>query len=199
MKVELLRLPNNWLENKDWSPFDSGIKTSIVGIRADGDADSGRIYARLAVYLVNPKYGEELYMEYSEEDTKKVVFKENDKFWILKEDLDYLMQGWEIQQYHEWLYDSGIVQAERGDGNISDEVWDAGKADGVPVTTKLYDDVFSNKELIKQDWNISLPRAIQLKAKVNEIFLMTKTGIQINIILWENMLEIVLDLLQKHK
>ena len=170
MKVELLQLPNNWLENKDWSPFDSGIKTSIAGIRADGDADSGRIYARLAIYLVNPKYGEETYMEYSEEDTKKVVFKENDKFWILKEDLDYLMQGWEIQQYHEWLYDSGIVQAERGDGNISDEVWDAGKADGVPVTTKLYDDVFSNKELIKQDWNISLPRAIELKAKVNEIF-----------------------------
>lgn len=120
-----------------------------TGVTLDQD-DSG-LFQRLTLRVVHPVTNEPCYMEYSKEDSKKVLLQKEDGTYVKEEDVKYLKESWQSNEYENRLA-VAWKPAERG-VDIP-EYWYDEAIQIIPKYTAMWDDVYVDKQKVKVDYSV---------------------------------------------
>ena len=72
-----------------------------TGVALDQD-DSG-LFQRLTLRVVHPVTNDSFYMEYNKEDSKSLLIQKEDGTYVKEEDISYLKESWQAQEYENRL------------------------------------------------------------------------------------------------
>ena len=120
-----------------------------TGVALDQD-DSG-LFQRLTLRVVHPVTNDSFYMEYNKEDSKSLLIQKEDGTYAKEEDISYLKESWQAQEYENRLA-VAWKPAERG-VDIPAHWYDT-TVQIIPKYTAMWDDVYVNKQKVKKDYSV---------------------------------------------
>ena len=121
-----------------------------TGIALDQD-DSGLFY-RLTLRVAHPVTKDSAYMEYNKEDSKSLLIQKEDGIYVKEEDVSYLKESWQANEYENRLAAIAWKPAVR-DVDVP-AYWYDTTVQIIPQKTAMYDEVFVNEEIVKIDYAV---------------------------------------------
>ncbi len=138
--------------------------TADVGKTSDVD-ENNKPFNRLTLNVTHPVTKDNWYMEYNKQDSEDLLVEKENEVYVEEDNIKYLKNLWEADEYSFFLETSTLVQASEGDlGEGIEENFT------VPKSTKTYDEVYVNKKLVRTDYNIGLHQAQPLIDEVEKVF-----------------------------
>ena len=138
--------------------------TADIGKTPDID-ENDKSFNRLTLNVTHPVTKDNWYMEYSKQDSEDLLIEKENEVYVEENNIKYLKNLWEADEYSFFLETSTLVQASEGDlGEGIEEDFT------VPKSTKTYDEVYVNKKLVRTDYNIGLHQAQPLIDEVEKVF-----------------------------
>ena len=115
------------------------------------DQDDSGLFQRLTLRVVHPVTNEPCYMEYSKEDSKKVLLQKEDGTYVKEEDVKYLKESWQSNEYENRL---AVAWKPAEKGVDIPEYWYDEAIQIIPKYTAMWDDVYVDKQKVKVDYSV---------------------------------------------
>ena len=134
-----------------------------TGISPDID-EFKKPFNRLTLNVKSPVTNENVYWEFNKQDSESLLTEKEDGTYVKEEDIKYLKESWQAQEYEDRLAIIAWKPAER-DVDIP-AYWYDTAVQIIPKKTAMYDEVFVNEEIVKIDYAVGCTGKLKIKCQV---------------------------------